>query len=57
MGIGDKAKHAAGKAKGKVKETTGKVTDNKDLKAKGRAEKSAADLKQAGEKGKDALKD
>jgi uncharacterized protein YjbJ (UPF0337 family) len=57
MGIGGKAKHAAGKAKGKVKETTGDATDNKDLKAKGRAEESASDLKQAGEKAKDALKD
>ncbi|TCO43522.1 CsbD-like protein [Kribbella antiqua] len=57
MGTGDKAKNAAEAAKGKVKETTGDVTDNRDLEAKGRAEKTKADLKQAGQKAKDALKD
>jgi uncharacterized protein YjbJ (UPF0337 family) len=57
MGIGDKAKNAAEAAKGKVKEKTGDATDNRDLQAEGRGEKSVADLKQAGEKAKDALKD
>jgi uncharacterized protein YjbJ (UPF0337 family) len=55
--MGDKAKNAAEAAKGKVKQTTGDVTDNHDLEAKGRAEKTKADLKQAKEKAKDALKD
>jgi uncharacterized protein YjbJ (UPF0337 family) len=57
MGAEDKIKNAAKAAKGKVKEKTGDATDNKDLQAKGQAEESAADLKQAGEKAKDAFKD
>ncbi|MDX6240999.1 MAG: hypothetical protein QOG10_5823 [Kribbellaceae bacterium] len=57
MGAGDKIKNIAKEAKGKVKEKTGDATDNKDLQAEGRAEKSAADLKQAAQKAKDALKD
>lgn len=57
MGIGDKMKNAAESAKGKVKEKTGDATDNEDLQAEGQAEKSVADLKQAGEKAKDAFKD
>jgi uncharacterized protein YjbJ (UPF0337 family) len=57
MGTGDKAKHVAEEAKGKVKEKTGDATGNRDLQAKGQAEKSAADLKQAGQKAKDAVKD
>ena len=57
MGIGDKMKNAAESTKGKMKEKTGDATDNKDLQAEGQAEKSTADLKQAGEKVKDAFKD
>jgi uncharacterized protein YjbJ (UPF0337 family) len=57
MGAGDKIKNIAKEAKGKVKEKTGDATDNKDLQAEGRAEKSAADLKQGAQKAKDALKD
>ena len=56
MGIGDKMKNAAESAKGKVKEKTGDATDNEDLQAEGQADKSVADLKQAGEKAKDAFK-
>jgi uncharacterized protein YjbJ (UPF0337 family) len=57
MGIGDKIKNAAEEVKGKVKETTGDATDDKDLQAEGQAEKSAADVKQAGEKAKDVFRD
>lgn len=57
MGAGKKVKNAADAAKGKVKEKTGDATDNRDLQAEGRAKKTKADLKQAGEKAKDALKD
>lgn len=56
MGIGDKMKNAADSAKGKMKEKTGDATDNEDLQAEGQTEKSVADLKQAGEKAKDAFK-
>ncbi|MDX6283126.1 MAG: hypothetical protein QOH03_4197 [Kribbellaceae bacterium] len=57
MGIGDKLSNAAEEAKGKIKEKTGDATDNEDLQAEGQADKSVADLKQAGEKVKDAVKD
>ncbi|GAA1595067.1 MULTISPECIES: CsbD family protein [Kribbella] len=57
MNAGDKAKHAAKAAKGKAKEMAGDATDNRDLQAEGQAEKSKEDLKQAGEKVKDAFKD
>ncbi|HET6743515.1 MAG TPA: CsbD family protein [Kribbella sp.] len=57
MGVGDKMKNAAEAAKAKAKEKTGDATDNRDLQAEGQAEKTKADLKQAGEKAKDAFKD
>jgi uncharacterized protein YjbJ (UPF0337 family) len=57
MGIGDKMKNAAEEVKGKVKETTGDATDDKDLQAEGKGEQTAADLKQAGEKAKDAFRE
>jgi uncharacterized protein YjbJ (UPF0337 family) len=53
----DKAKNAAQEAKGKVKEAAGKVTDDERLEHEGRADQAKADLKQAGEKVKDALND
>ncbi|MEU4191929.1 CsbD family protein [Kribbella sp. NPDC026611] len=53
----DKLQNAAASAKGKLKEKTGDATDNRDLQAEGQAEKTKADLKQAGEKVKDAFKD
>jgi uncharacterized protein YjbJ (UPF0337 family) len=52
----DKAKNAAQQAKGKVKETTGDVTDNDDLRAEGKADQKKGNLKQADEKVKDVLK-
>lgn len=55
MGIGDKLKNAAEEAKGKMKEKTGDATNNEDLQAEGQFEESKADLKQAGEKAKDAF--
>ena len=57
MGIGDKMKNAVEEAKGKLKEKTGDATDNEDLQAEGQAEKTKADLKQAGEKAKDAFRE
>ncbi|WP_433015279.1 CsbD family protein [Kribbella sp. CA-294648] len=57
MGIDDKAKNAADAVKGKVKEKAGDATDDRDLQAEGRKDKTKADLKQAGEKAKDAFKD
>ena len=52
----NKARNAAQKAKGQVKEATGRVTGDERLEAKGRADKIKANLKQAGEKVKDAFR-
>jgi uncharacterized protein YjbJ (UPF0337 family) len=52
----DKAKNSTQQAKGKVKELAGRATGNNKLQAKGRADQTKENLKQAGEKVKDALK-
>ena len=57
MSLGDKIKNAAEEAVGKVKETTGKVTGNEELEARGQAEQAGANVKQTGEKAKDTVKD
>lgn len=57
MGTDDKIRNAAEKAKGTVKETTGKVTGDRSLETEGKVDQSKADLKQAGEKAKDSLRD
>ncbi|WP_405427866.1 CsbD family protein [Micromonospora sp. NBC_00617] len=56
MGIDDKINNASEDAAGKLKEGAGRATDNEQLEAEGRADQSAAKLKQAGEKIKDAFK-
>lgn len=55
MGVDDKARNAAEDLKGKAKETAGEATGDRDLAAEGRADQTKADLKQAGEKVKDAF--
>jgi uncharacterized protein YjbJ (UPF0337 family) len=52
----DKAKNKAQEAKGHVKETAGKVTSDKSLEAEGKGDKAKGNLKQAGEKVKDAFR-
>jgi uncharacterized protein YjbJ (UPF0337 family) len=52
----DKVKNTAETAKGKVKEGVGKATGNESLEAEGHADQAKGDLKQAGEKVKDAFK-
>jgi len=52
----DKTKNTAQRAKGKVKEAAGKVTGDDKLRAKGKADQTKGNLKQAGEKLKDAVK-
>jgi uncharacterized protein YjbJ (UPF0337 family) len=42
--------------KGKIKKKAGQAADDPGLEAEGRAEESKGDLKQAGEKVKDAFK-
>ena len=57
MGIGDKIENAKDELVGKGKEASGKVTDNERLEAEGRAQQAEADVKQAGEKVKDTVRD
>jgi uncharacterized protein YjbJ (UPF0337 family) len=52
----DKAKDKMQSAKGKVKEVAGRATDDRRLEEEGKADQVAGDLKQAGEKVKDAFK-
>jgi uncharacterized protein YjbJ (UPF0337 family) len=52
----DKTKNTAQRAKGEVKEAARKVTGDAKLRAKGNADQRYGNLKQAGEKLKDAVK-
>jgi uncharacterized protein YjbJ (UPF0337 family) len=52
----DKLKNKAQEVGGRGKETVGDATDNRDLQAEGEKDKMAGNLKQAGEKVKDAFK-
>ncbi|HWD54355.1 MAG TPA: CsbD family protein [Acidimicrobiales bacterium] len=56
MSTVDKAKNKAQEAKGDVKEAAGKAVNDRSLQAKGQREKTTGDLKQAGEKVKDAFR-
>ncbi len=56
MGADDKTGNKIEDLSGKAKETVGNATGNEDLQAEGRTDQSKADLKQAGEKIKDAFK-
>ena len=56
MSARDKAKDKAQAAKGKVKKGAGQAIDDPYLEAEGRADQVKGDLKQAGEKVKDAFK-
>ena len=56
MGNDDKIANKGEGMLGKAKEGLGNATDDKDLQAEGKADQSKADLKQAGEKVKDAFK-
>ena len=57
MGLEDKAKNQAEIAKGKVKEGVGDATDNERMQAEGEADQASGNMKQAGEKVKDAFRD
>jgi len=56
MGLDDKIDNAAEKLGGKGKETAGEATGDESLRAEGKGDQVKADLKQAGEKVKDAFK-
>jgi uncharacterized protein YjbJ (UPF0337 family) len=52
----DKAKNMAQIAKGKIKEAAGKTTGDEQLEAEGNVDQMSGNVKQAGEKVKDAFK-
>lgn len=56
MGKHERIENEADRLGGKVKEGVGKVTDDERLEAEGRGQQAGAELKQAGEKAKDAVK-
>jgi uncharacterized protein YjbJ (UPF0337 family) len=56
MGADDKARNKAEELKGQAKEGIGRATDDEELEAEGRTDQAESDLKQAGEKVKDAFK-
>lgn len=53
----DKARNTTQIAKGKLKETAGKATGDDQLEADGKVDQMKGNLKQAGEKVKDAFKE
>jgi len=56
MGLEDKMKNKADEVKGAAKEHVGKATDDEQMENEGKTEKGVSNLKQAGEKVKDAFK-
>ena len=57
MGTDDKLRNQGEDLKGKAKETVGRATDDEELEAQGRGDQAKANLKNAGEQVKDAVKD
>jgi len=55
MSATDKIKNKAQAAKGQIKKTSGEVTNNRRLESEGKEERAAGELRQAGEKVKDAV--
>jgi uncharacterized protein YjbJ (UPF0337 family) len=56
MGLDDKIDNKGEELSGKAKEATGKATADESLEAEGKGDQMGANLKQAGEKVKDAFK-
>jgi uncharacterized protein YjbJ (UPF0337 family) len=56
MGYDDKVENQSENLAGKVKEGIGKATDDESLEAEGKGDQFKANVKQAGEKIKDAFK-
>jgi uncharacterized protein YjbJ (UPF0337 family) len=53
----NKASNKAEEIKGRAKEAAGRATDDERLEAEGRSDQTRSNLKQAGEKVKDAARD
>jgi uncharacterized protein YjbJ (UPF0337 family) len=56
MGLDDKIDNKSEELRGKAKEGVGRATDDEELEAQGRGDQAKANVKQAGEKIKDAFK-
>ncbi len=56
MSLEDKAKAAAASVEGKAKEVVGKITDNPELEAEGKAKQAEANVRQSVEDVKDTVK-
>ncbi len=56
MGNDDKLDNTGEDMRGKAKEAAGKLTGDEELEAQGKGDQAKSDLKQAGEKVKDAFK-
>ena len=54
--VRDKARNKTQQAKDKAKEITGRATSNRDLEAKGKADRKKSKAKQAGENVRDAFR-
>jgi uncharacterized protein YjbJ (UPF0337 family) len=55
MGADDKLENVADEKMGEAKEAMGKATDDEDLESEGKVDQTKSNLKQAGEKVKDAF--
>jgi uncharacterized protein YjbJ (UPF0337 family) len=56
MADADKVRNKSQETKGKLKESAGRATGDRDLQAEGRADRTEGSVKQAGEKLKDAAR-
>jgi uncharacterized protein YjbJ (UPF0337 family) len=56
MGADDKIENKSDELKGKAKQTVGEATDDEQLQQEGQVDETKGNLKQAGEKIKDAFK-
>lgn len=56
MGTDDKTRNKVEEVRGRAKEEIGRATDDEPLERQGQNDQSKANLKQAGEKVKDAFK-
>jgi uncharacterized protein YjbJ (UPF0337 family) len=56
MGLDDKLKNATQEWTGKAKENVGDITGDESMQAEGKKDEAMGNLKQAGEKVKDAFK-
>ena len=56
MAATEKAKNTTQQAKGKIEEMAGKISGDDSLQVRGKADQTKGNLKQAGEKVKDAFK-